>query len=90
MNSGRVKVSKANFVSSFICSASGSCSIQFENYVIIIGGLINSVGSQSVEKYDDTGFLNSLPDIGTQRTYASCGYYYKNGDLVKYLSIHQQ
>ena len=90
MNSGGVKVSKANLVSSFICSASGSCSIQFENYVIIIGGLINSVGSQSVEKYDDTGFLNSLPDIGTQRTYAACGYYYKNGDLVKYLSIHQQ
>jgi len=56
----------------------GHCSIQFENYVVIVGGGY----STSASVYDDKGFKYPLPDLVTERRYFGCGFYYKDEDLV--------
>ena len=67
----------------FNCRTIGQCSIQFENYVVLIGGTGASYET-SVAVYDDSGFQYNLPNLQNKRTGHACGYYYKDGDLVKY------
>ena len=67
----------------FNCRTIGQWSIQFENYVVLIGGTGASYET-SVAVYDDSGFQYNLPNLQNKRTGHACGYYYKDGDLVKY------
>ena len=51
-----------------------SCGISVEGQGILIGGY-PSTFSSDVSVYDESGLVESLPDLNTGRRGAACGYY---------------
>ena len=62
-----------------MCS-SGACGIEFEDQVIVTGG-VNSKSIVSV--YNDGGWVKDLASLNIGRYAHSCGHYNSDNDLVK-------
>jgi len=58
----------------------GQCSIQFEDYVVIIGGRLGAL--PDVVKIFDGSPQVSLPSLNQGRGYAGCGFYNDGSNLV--------
>ena len=75
----------------------GGCSIQFDDYVIITGGIkdCNNVRVDctnprvdTVSKYNIHGWVEYLPSLNTARSGNGCGHYINsNEEVIKRLTI---
>jgi len=61
---------------------SEACSIQFDEYVIITGGLYTYT---TVSKYNSNGWVTDLPQLITGRRSHGCSHFYSNSNTLVYL-----
>ena len=56
-----------------------ACSIQFNEKVIVTGGLYTT---RTVSVYNIEGWMEDLPDLNTGRLYHGCGHYVDNNNNI--------